>query len=195
MTSSASPGPVITSQVRRAATPRAGTAAAVAPRADAAGRLPGRPFSAEQPHPGVVAGGAGGERLQQGRRVQASRGRADPHRADAAHLAGRPHTLDPRSYDLGPSPALLRRRPPLPSQGAGGFEGGGTAFWTEGQRGQEDESGQRHVTGPPRLVLAPPAGGALLFGGSVTHAAQPVTAGERCVFVGSFTPTLDEDVD
>lgn len=51
------------------------------------------------------------------------------------------------------------------------------------------------MTGPPRLVLAPPAGGALLFGGSVTHAAQPVTAGERCVFVGSFTPTLDEDVD
>ena len=48
---------------------------------------------------------------------------------------------------------------------------------------------QRHVCGPPTFTLAPPAGTALLFGGQATHAAQPVTAGERCVFVGSFTPT------
>ena len=35
---------------------------------------------------------------------------------------------------------------------------------------------------------SPPAGTALLFGGHVTHAGMPVTAGERAVFVASFSP-------
>ena len=76
---------------------------------------------------------------------------------------------------------------PLTSRGAA-FEGGGTAFWRPSERADEDEDGQRHVCGPPTITLAPPAGAALLFGGQATHAAEPVTAGERCVFVGSFTP-------
>lgn len=71
---------------------------------------------------------------------------------------------------------------------SGDFSGGGTAFWPEGARGGEDEDGQRAVLGPPSFVLTPPAGSALLFGGQLTHAAQPVIAGERAVFVGSFTP-------
>ena len=76
---------------------------------------------------------------------------------------------------------------PLTSQGAA-FQGGGIAFWRPSERADEDDDGQRHVSGPPVVTLAPPAGAALLFGGQATHAAQPVTSGERCVFVGSFTP-------
>ena len=70
------------------------------------------------------------------------------------------------------------------------FTGGGTAFWSLESRGplREDAHGQRTTAGPPTLVLTPPAGSAILFGGTVTHAAQPVSSGERCVFVGSFTP-------
>ena len=72
--------------------------------------------------------------------------------------------------------------------GSADFTGGGTAFWPQGARGSEDDDGQRAVLGPPSFVLTPPAGSALVFGGQLTHAAQPVTAGERTVFVGSFTP-------
>lgn len=39
-----------------------------------------------------------------------------------------------------------------------------------------------------------PAGTALLFVGSVTHAGQPVSAGERCVFVSSFSPATGRDL-
>ena len=82
---------------------------------------------------------------------------------------------------------------PLTSGGAAAdFVGGGTAFWPAGGRGDEDEQGQRTVSCPPSFVLTPPAGDVLIFGGQVTHAAQPVTSGERCVFVGSFTPAGDE---
>ena len=38
---------------------------------------------------------------------------------------------------------------------------------------------------------APPAGTALIFGGNVTHAAHPVSAGERIVFVASFSSAED----
>ena len=46
------------------------------------------------------------------------------------------------------------------------------------------------------MVLAPPAGTALLFGGDVTHAGQPVAAGQRAVFVASFSrPYRGIDMD
>ena len=62
------------------------------------------------------------------------------------------------------------------------FEGGGTAFWSRSATGpHEDEST------PPSLVLTPPRGTALLFGGDVMHAGLPVSAGERSVFVASFS--------
>ena len=63
--------------------------------------------------------------------------------------------------------------------GSGDFAGGGTAFWSQGARGSADDDGQLAVLGPPSFVLTPPAGSALVFGGELTHAAQPVTAGER----------------
>jgi hypothetical protein len=53
------------------------------------------------------------------------------------------------------------------------FGGGGTAFWAAA-----DCVGGGVGSSPPALVLAPPAGTAILFGGSVTHAGQPTTAGE-----------------
>ena len=38
------------------------------------------------------------------------------------------------------------------------------------------------------MELIPPAGTALLFVGSVTHAGTPISSGERCVLVCSFSP-------
>lgn len=62
----------------------------------------------------------------------------------------------------------------------------GTAFWSVADAGV----GRCKVDAtPPTHVIAPSAGSALLFGGQVTHAAQPVVTGERIVFVASFSPT------
>jgi hypothetical protein len=69
------------------------------------------------------------------------------------------------------------------------FSGGGTAFWRLDSRGQEDEQAQRSTIGEPELVLVPPAGAAIIFGGQLTHAALPVLAGERCILVGSCSPS------
>eukprot|EP00966_Prymnesium_polylepis_P117351 2712039-Prymnesium_polylepis.1 len=60
------------------------------------------------------------------------------------------------------------------------FEGGGTAFWAQDSRG--------HRVAPPSLVLRPPAGTALLFGGQVTHAGLPVEWGVRACFVRQLSP-------
>ena len=60
-----------------------------------------------------------------------------------------------------------------------GFQGGGTAFWSQNSRGHRVEA--------PSLVLKPPAGTALLFGGCVTHAGVAVEEGTRVVFVASFS--------
>ena len=63
------------------------------------------------------------------------------------------------------------------------FTGGGTKFWPpEAVRngvgvGADDWS----------AVLWPPAGTAMLFGGSVDHAGVPVLTGKRVMFVSSFT--------
>ena len=65
------------------------------------------------------------------------------------------------------------------------FEGGGTAYWpcdpapTAGAAGGNDMS--------PSFVLKPIAGSAILFGGTVWHAGQPVVTGERGVFVASLS--------
>lgn len=61
------------------------------------------------------------------------------------------------------------------------FSGGGTGFW-KGNR-EVDENPQT----PPDVVLKPPPGSALIFGGDVTHSGMPVEAGYRSVFVCSFS--------
>eukprot|EP00527_Entomoneis_sp_CCMP2396_P002805 CAMPEP_0198145934 /NCGR_PEP_ID=MMETSP1443-20131203/26245_1 /TAXON_ID=186043 /ORGANISM="Entomoneis sp., Strain CCMP2396" /LENGTH=342 /DNA_ID=CAMNT_0043809699 /DNA_START=32 /DNA_END=1060 /DNA_ORIENTATION=- len=61
------------------------------------------------------------------------------------------------------------------------FSGGGTGFW----RGNRQVS--ENPTNPPDLVLKPPPGTALVFGGDVTHAGMPVENGYRSVFVCSFS--------
>ena len=70
----------------------------------------------------------------------------------------------------------------VPLCGPATYGGGGTAFWSEAARGAA-----RDCAGPPALVLRPPAGSALLFVGSVTHAGLPVSAGTRQVYVASFS--------
>ena len=81
---------------------------------------------------------------------------------------------------------------PLTGGGRGLFEGGGTGFWARSCA--EDITLRRLGTvqddvnaAAPMLVLTPPAGTAMLFGGNVTHAGQEVTAGQRAVFVASFS--------
>ena len=78
------------------------------------------------------------------------------------------------------------------------FEGGGTAFWSAADNDipidvlapatmADAPPGLRRNVSAPTLVLKPPAGTALLFGGDITHAGQPVTSGQRAVFVASFS--------
>ena len=79
----------------------------------------------------------------------------------------------------------------MPLNGAESFRGGGTAFWGPGQDYPTyGGSGPNPVLRgpPPAFELTPKAGTAFLFVGSVTHSAHPVVAGERCVFVCSFSP-------
>ena len=70
------------------------------------------------------------------------------------------------------------------------FSGGGTGFWA-GNRETSENPGT-----PPDLVLKPPAGTALVFGGDVTHSGMPVQDGLRSVLVCSFstkTPASNPD--
>lgn len=65
------------------------------------------------------------------------------------------------------------------------FEGGGTAFWAANAFRLGDELADVE----PTLVVRPlTPGTAVLFGGSMTHAALPVISGKRHAFVSSFTP-------
>ena len=66
------------------------------------------------------------------------------------------------------------------------YTGGGTAFWSIKDAGP---GRSRCDDTPPTYLIAPAVGTALIFGGTVTHAAQPVVTGERIVFVASFSPT------
>jgi hypothetical protein len=67
------------------------------------------------------------------------------------------------------------------------FDGGGTAFWCRAAAGGAERT-------PPTCHLAPPAGTALIFGGQVTHGAQPLLSGERIVLVASFSPDVTNTV-
>ena len=71
------------------------------------------------------------------------------------------------------------------------FAGGGTGFWapprwrsrwSDFHEGTSDE-----MLEAPRLVLRPPRGSVLLFGGCVQHAGMAVDSGTRCMLVGSFS--------
>ena len=83
----------------------------------------------------------------------------------------------------------------VPLSAADAFKGGGTAFWPESHLGQKkgaddniayDENCRSNWL-PHTHKLSPPAGTAIIFGGDVTHAGLPVTAGTRHLFVMSFT--------
>ena len=59
------------------------------------------------------------------------------------------------------------------------FRGGGTGFWGPDSRG--------HRVEPAAVVLRPPRGSALVFGGHVIHAGMQVEAGVRVAYVASFS--------
>ncbi len=63
------------------------------------------------------------------------------------------------------------------------FQGGGTSFWSQDSRGHRVED--------PTIILKPPAGTAMLFGGCVTHAGVSVEDGVRVVFVASFSSATE----
>ena len=73
----------------------------------------------------------------------------------------------------------------LSDAASGAFSGGGTAFWSEEDRGPD---GSNAKTVPPTRTVHAPAGTALIFCGVVTHGALPVVSGQRTVFVASFGP-------
>lgn len=75
---------------------------------------------------------------------------------------------------------------------SGHFVGGGTAFWSVEARGPK-RSGHLHGETAPTIVVHAAAGTALFFTGSVAHAGQAITVGERAVFVASFSPTAISD--
>lgn len=66
------------------------------------------------------------------------------------------------------------------------YTGGGTAFWSLADAGFKRTLAE---TNPPSCLITPPAGTAIIFGGQVTHAAQPLLSGERIVCVASFSPS------
>lgn len=74
------------------------------------------------------------------------------------------------------------------------YRGGGTAFWKKKTK-KNNKTVKSGGDGSAPIVIRPPAGTVLLFGGSVTHAALPVTAGCRVVVVASFSrrPLSDDE--
>ena len=74
------------------------------------------------------------------------------------------------------------------------FAGGGTAFWSTEDAGPPGRTREYLTrTSTPTLLLRPPVGTALLFGGVVTHAGVAITSGERSVLVASFSPSSGGD--
>ena len=66
------------------------------------------------------------------------------------------------------------------------FQGGGTVFW---------EPKKCSSSAAPVVMIRPPAGTVMLFGGTVTHAACAVTAGCRVMAVSSFGKKQQEEED
>lgn len=68
------------------------------------------------------------------------------------------------------------------------FVGGGTAFWNQSNPVQGMDG--------PSLVLRPPPGTAMIWGGRVSHKGLRITEGRRVVFVASFSgpgsPSLED---
>jgi hypothetical protein len=81
----------------------------------------------------------------------------------------------------------------VPLSAASDFDGGGTAFWSRSDAGPGGSvSVNEGAAQEPTLVLSPPAGTAIIFGGDVTHAGQACTGGRRCILVASFSPKTNE---
>jgi len=79
------------------------------------------------------------------------------------------------------------------SEASKDFDGGGTAFWSISDAGPGGSISVNEGTmQAPTLVLRPPAGTAIIFGGDVTHAGKACTGGRRCIFVASFSPKTNE---
>lgn len=64
------------------------------------------------------------------------------------------------------------------------YTGGGTGFFSE--EAAERLWGEGRRSDGPDCVARPPAGTAMIWGGSLWHMALPVTTGMRAVYVGSF---------
>ena len=78
------------------------------------------------------------------------------------------------------------------------FVGGGTAFWSLADAPVPRDGGGDDASGggadrPPTRLLVTPAGTALVFGGVVTHAGQPISAGERSLLVPSCSLAGHDD--
>jgi len=79
-----------------------------------------------------------------------------------------------------------------PESAAAHFVGGGTAFWCREVRaprwaGEERGSDAARSDALPKVVIRPPAGTGIIFGGQLMHAAEPVVEGRRAVLVASFS--------
>jgi hypothetical protein len=83
---------------------------------------------------------------------------------------------------------------PAPRDGELYFEGGGTSFYSRRTTSNAAEL-RRHClpneavgdTAPPKVVVRPPPGTAIVFGGAMRHAGVPVLEGTRVVLVASFS--------
>jgi len=63
------------------------------------------------------------------------------------------------------------------------FRGGGTGFWSRADSADD-------LTPTPSLVMRPPRGSVLLFGGGLMHSGLELETGSRAVFVASFSNKL-----
>ena len=73
----------------------------------------------------------------------------------------------------------------IPLSSPESYEGGGTGFWSPASDEGLPQYGQ--PSSAPGVVLRPPQGTALLYGGRITHAGMPVETGCRVIFLASFS--------
>ena len=76
------------------------------------------------------------------------------------------------------------------------FEGGGTAFYRNLDLSHSDLDLRNQTNAshsfPAESIALPPAGSAMIWGGTLQHMALPVTKGTRAIYVGSFDLTERE---